>query len=831
MKKKVLVLSILCLLFLTVSYTYSAFRNTIEGNISATSSKWNFKMSISSGTKEDGYYKVPITSKSGSFYIDLDSTGSLYVTSYSIELEPVNLPDDIVSKLSYEGIIDKTTKSIYVSYKTTDTPNGYIKVYAKGKVAEYATIKNGYSSSSDLNGGTEFWNSDYKSYIKTITFANDLSEMPSSCTEENLCFDVTEEGSQEKVYGYLVDSGAVDSNSNVLYDLNIVSALPIFLPSDCSHLFSDFTSLDSFEFHDNFYMSNVNDMSYMFAQSSLINLILDGFNASNVTNMEFMFYDCKSLNFAVIARLSLWSRKSVSHMFHGCSLLEQAIFYQASDEKCNVRNITDMSYMFYGCSSLENTQLAKFDTSEVTDMSYMFYGCKKLNMIPNIKKVDFSNFDTSKVTNMSYMFYNCSSFIDLDLSYFDTSNVTNMTNMIYGCTSLEKLDLSNLHIIGYLWDIINSNCTSLTHLILRNADFSEAAQHPNTHIFSPYSNLKYLDFSDIKNYNSHFLGFNSMYNLEILNLSNFRFYNQENAYTYGMFSSCSKLTTLILTGFDTSNVINMSNMFSGCASLTSLDLTSFNTSNVINMYGMFNGCLSLSTLDLRSFDTTNVTDMSYMFSGCSSLTTSITIANPELTNFNSIFDSAAINSGAQITINYLDGVSELVDNMIATKADNSNVIKGNVATLPIIVETSHYPYYTDDYETFDLFEKTFEGASSITIIYDAESVHYSYGYMKINHSSSYIDPIANSWPTGDISSYYLDSYHKQMGISRYYLIGSYTANNRDDYSSPVMFYRMPVSAQVSGNYIKISFRSDSLSNNNYYGLRVIIIPHYENNNS
>ena len=90
--------------------------------------------------------------------------------------------------------------------------------------------------------------------------------------------------------------------------------------------------------------------------------------------------------------------------------------------------------------------------------------------------------------------------------------------------------------------------------------------------------------------------------------------------TDGMFSECGNLTSVDLSGFDSSNVTLMWRMFSGCSSLTSLDLSGLDTSNVTDMWGMFSGCSSLKSLDLSGFDTSNVTDMSFMFSGCSGLT-------------------------------------------------------------------------------------------------------------------------------------------------------------------------------------------------------------------
>ena len=87
-----------------------------------------------------------------------------------------------------------------------------------------------------------------------------------------------------------------------------------------------------------------------------------------------------------------------------------------------------------------------------------------------------------------------------------------------------------------------------------------------------------------------------------------------------MFSGCSGLTSLDVSGFDTASVTNMSSMFSGCSGLTSLDVSGFDTSSVTNMRYMFYDCLSLTSLDVSGFDTSLVTNMEAMFRGCSGLT-------------------------------------------------------------------------------------------------------------------------------------------------------------------------------------------------------------------
>ena len=89
---------------------------------------------------------------------------------------------------------------------------------------------------------------------------------------------------------------------------------------------------------------------------------------------------------------------------------------------------------------------------------------------------------------------------------------------------------------------------------------------------------------------------------------------------YIMFYKCSSITSLDLSNFNTSKVTSMENMFQYCSSITSLDLSNFNTSKVTNMSSMFSGCSSLNSINLSSFDTSKVTDMSSMFTSCSSLT-------------------------------------------------------------------------------------------------------------------------------------------------------------------------------------------------------------------
>ena len=496
MKKKILFLSILCLLFVTLSYTYSSFNNTIVGTITANVKDWVFKVSVNNGTIKDGGYNLHLSGTSGSFNVNINTTGSKSGADYTIELigdSSIKFYTDssytkLINNNIYSGSINSNTSSSVTIYYNSDTAiNSDILIKTKGTIMEIATMK---------NGSREFWSDNYRTYIRTITFGNDLSNLPSVCSEENLCWDISESATQKKkVYGYLVDTGLKDSydNTKSLYNLYIVSEAPIFAPSDCNNIFSFYR----YEFRK--YISNLTQINFN-----------DNFNTSNVTNMGGMF-----------------------------------------------------SCLF----SLISLDLSSFNTANVTTMQSMFSNCELLTSL------DLSNFDTSNVTEIRYMFSGCSSLTSLNLNNFNTAKVTSMWNMFLDCSSLTSLDLSS---------------------------------------------------------------------------------------------------------FNTIKVKYMNDMFENCSSLINLDLSSFNTANVTNMDRMFSGCSSLTSLDLSNFNTENVTNMTGMFYDCSSLTTTINIMNSYNINCSRMFENAATKSGSQIVVNYIADASTIVDKMIATKSQNSNVIKGNI---------------------------------------------------------------------------------------------------------------------------------------------------------
>lgn len=140
-----------------------------------------------------------------------------------------------------------------------------------------------------------------------------------------------------------------------------------------------------------------------------------------------------------------------------------------------------------------------------------------------------------------------------------------------------------------------------------------------SNMFSNCSSLTNLDLSGFKTNYVTDMGymFNGCSSLTNLDLGGFKTDNVTNMNR--MFYNCSNLTSLNLSGFKTDYLTVMSHMFYNCSSLTSLDLSGFKTDSVTNMGYMFYNCSNLKALDLSNFKTDNVTDMREMFSGCSEL--------------------------------------------------------------------------------------------------------------------------------------------------------------------------------------------------------------------
>ncbi len=344
-------------------------------------------------------------------------------------------------------------------------------------------------------------------------------------------------------------------------------------------------------------------LRYWFSQCLNLTSIsgLEYLNTENVTTMEGMFYNCYSFT-----KLDLSS--------------------------LNTSSVTSMYYMFRNCTSLTELDLTGFDVSSVTDFGSMFAGCKKLETI--YATGDWTTAPAS-FSDCLDMFSSCEKLLGGAMTPYNTSYTYNTyarldegtlkpgyfskkgDPMAYAVITknTENKPVS----VAFYCDTqkdsrAGENVTIVRRLISKTNDYAYSNWYGAT-LTSVTFDPSFADFDGLT---SLYRWFSSCSNLT--SITGLEYLNTKNVTTMeSMFSGCTSLTGIDLSGFNTSNVTTMERMFSSCSSLTALDLSHFNTGSLTNMYYMFYNCSSLTDINLTGFTAANVTNMEGVFYNCTSL--------------------------------------------------------------------------------------------------------------------------------------------------------------------------------------------------------------------
>jgi surface protein len=217
----------------------------------------------------------------------------------------------------------------------------------------------------------------------------------------------------------------------------------------------------------------------------------------------------------------------------------------------------------------------------------MFKGCSNLKNLDGIK-----NWNTSNVNDISGMFSE-SGIISLDLSNWNISNVTSWggtTNgMFANAKSLTDVNISNWVINNEYFRSSFSGCTALktvnmTNMVINNGNaFNE--------LFAYRATL------------TNVIGLNTItFGASLKNLRN-------------MFYGCTLLTSLDLSGWNTSELTNISQLFYNCTLLTDINMSGWNLQNITENSSAFYNCKALTNFQAPSNINTNIN-----FASCNKLT-------------------------------------------------------------------------------------------------------------------------------------------------------------------------------------------------------------------
>jgi surface protein len=283
---------------------------------------------------------------------------------------------------------------------------------------------------------------------------------------------------------------------------------------------------------DNWDVSNVKNMAYMFASSYFDNDI-SNWDVSKVTDLSFMFYDSifnqdiSSWNVGNVTNLSNLFRKSlfnkdISKWNVGRVINMEGIFaesrFNGNISNWEVKSVTNIAQIF--SISIFNGDLSKWEVSSVTNMSEAFQS--------SIFNGDISNWNVSKVTQMNRAFRN--SKFNGNLSKWDVSNVIDMSSMFD--MAIFNNDISNWNVskvqnMEYLfwqsrfnkdisrWDVRNvTNMQSMFLMSIINSDISN------------WDVSKVRNMTNMFAYNNVFNQNLSKWNVKLVNQC--RFFSHEN---------------------------------------------------------------------------------------------------------------------------------------------------------------------------------------------------------------------------------------------------------------------------------------------------------------
>ena len=447
------------------------------------------------------------------------------------------------------------------------------------------------------------------------------------------------------------------SIQKVVFDASFANARP----TSCRSWFYDFSNLTTITGIGYLNTSEVTTMYCMFYKcSALTSLDVSKFNTAKVTTMRGMFYNCGNVKVLNVSGFNTANVTSMRTMFYNCagvSTLDVSRF--------NTAKVEDFNQMFYECNGLTSLNLSSFTFNTGITSQYMIpiaglkwlavpstannledNTCTKIGTKAAPCELSYpSGFTPQKTSTGSgwYMwksgyFKDATSATTKAYAVLSGSTLTFYNDASYGSRSGTVYDLNS----GNTAPDWNSKASTVTKVVF-NSNFASA--RPNTcyrwfytmNNLSTITGINYLNTSKVTNMGSMFSGCSS---LTAVDVSGF---DVSNVTTFAyMFYGCAKITELKTSEWENTIVTNMSNMVAGCAKLESFDFVSaatiiteevgdgehsviysfqsnVSTKNVTNMSSMFSGCTSLKSLNLEGFDLSKNPTTTNFLKGCSAL--------------------------------------------------------------------------------------------------------------------------------------------------------------------------------------------------------------------
>ena len=400
-------------------------------------------------------------------------------------------------------------------------------------------------------------------------------------------------------------------------------------------------------------LASAENLSQMFYKSEIGGLALnaDPMGGSHIKDMSSMFQDCPNLTEIDLHNISTGPLENIASMFKDLPNVQKIVLPNVF----NTASVTDFSSFLADnirLTTLENGD--KIKLTSATDTNHMFANTISLDLKDFINHIESEN-----ITDASYMFHRTTSSQNITIpTTFKTHHISNMKAM-FGGFKVPLLDISNM-----AFDSVTTMEEMLSGAYpneqLTLDDYKYSAKQiiwPDHTIEAPYlASLRglykdnhYLSQAVFPKINTHaltdlgymFSGLDSyITSIDLTGLDTSKVDNIESMFDRDGFDFAP-----VKNAFDTSNVKNMQSMFYHTRTQDgTIDLTGLNVGNVVTMNNTFaDGWLEV--IDLTSWDTRNVEDMSHMFDYSNHLNTvyaSDSFATTKVTKFEGIFDRCTV---------------------------------------------------------------------------------------------------------------------------------------------------------------------------------------------
>ena len=395
--------------------------------------------------------------------------------------------------------------------------------------------------------------------------------------------------------------------------------------SDMNYMFFNCSSLNRLDLS-MINVDNVTSMQSMFAGcTSLISLNVTNWNTSNVTNMREMFNGCTLLaEITGLENFNVSNVEDISYLFFNDKSLESLDL-----TKWNISKVTNMKQMFSGCTSLTEVTASHeggWDINEECDTSYMFYDCGCENV--TITDHEYTSVVTEPTCESNgYTTHTCTicghSYTDNEVDALGHSYVDGVCTTCGAADPnyIEPSPASYFSTSGYKITGLTAEGEAATDIVVPKQIDGITITYMNPSVFKNCTNLKSVVIPDsITSINeSMFWGCTSLESVTLPNTITTIFNNA--------FRECTALESINIPDSVTSI---KQYVFKDCTSLSSITIPDSVTSIGINS---FENCTGLKEVVLPS----NITSISdKLFNECISLEV-ITIPSTVTTIYSSSF--------------------------------------------------------------------------------------------------------------------------------------------------------------------------------------------------